>query len=152
MDEKRNARPGEATPERAMMNKGSKTTSSICNSNTDLHRTQEPIEAILRRGEENKLRTSFLTAITGMNKRQLQTEITREREAGVPILSTCRGEGGYFLPAEGEQGQRETEACLRTLRARAIRTLKAVQAIQEAAQSLEGQLTMDDLEGGNHNG
>ena len=145
MSNKKSTRPSAATPERAMTNKGDKTTSPICNFNTDFHRIQS-IEAILRRGEEGKLRTSFLTAITGMSKRQLQAEITKEREAGVPILSTCRGEGGYFLPAEGEQGQKEIEACLRTLRARAIRTLKAVKAIQEATQNLEGQLTIEVLE------
>ncbi len=110
MYEKRNARPDVAAPERAMTNEGQKTTGSVyADSITDSPRKQQPVEALLRKGSENMLRTSFLTAISGMTRRQLQAEIIRERRMGIPILSSCHGEGGYYLPADGEQGRKELE-------------------------------------------
>lgn len=147
MMKKENARPGAATPEQAKQNKEMEITSSICDSITKKPRTQGRIEALLHHGEENALRTSFLCAVTGLSQREVVKEVSRERANGALILSSCRGEGGYFLPSPGERGQRETEACLRTMRARAVKTLQAVYALQKSSQKLTGQLAIDDLKG-----
>ena len=40
--------------------------------------------------------------------RDLQHMVAFERERGALILSTCKG--GYYRPADGEQGQREIAA------------------------------------------
>lgn len=77
---------------------------------------------------------------------KLMTEIAREREAGALILSTCRNGGGYFLPSDGDAGKREIAAFVATLRARALNTLRALKAAREALESLDGQVSIDDVE------
>ena len=145
MIKKENARPGVAAPEQAMFEHTGLVDSVFhCDSITGEQRTQEKIEALLHKGRENSLRTSFLSAVTGLTQRQVVMEVSRERANGVPILSSCRGEGGYYLPADGEQGQRETEECLRTMRSRAVKTLQAVKALAESTQRLEGQLAVSE--------
>lgn len=148
MIEKENARPGVAAPEQASETPARSSTGFPCDFNTGFQRTQGRIEALLHQGQENALRTSFLCAVTGLSQREIVKEVSRERANGALILSTCTGEGGYFLPSPGERGQRETEACLRTMRSRAIQTLQAVHALQKSAQQLTGQLSVADLKGG----
>ena len=105
------------------------------------------VESLLLEGEENATPSSELVRLTGCKSvRELQNQIAHERETGALILSTCRGGGGYFLPAPGEAGQREIAAFVTTLRARALNTLKALKAAREALQSIDGQVTLDDLE------
>lgn len=148
MIEKENARPVGGTTEQASETPALSKTGFHCDSNTGFQRTQGRIEALLHHGEENALRTSFLCAITGLSQREIVKAVSEERKHGAPILSSCRNEGGYFLPSPGERGQRETEACLRTMRSRAIQTLQAVHALQKSAQQLTGQLSVSDLKGG----
>ncbi len=145
MVEKRKTRPGAATLERVEKNTGLVTTGSICDFTTAETRVQGRIEALLHKGENNALRTCFLSAVTGLSPRQVVKEVSTERANGAPILSTCRGDGGYFLPSDGEQGQQETAACLRTMRARAIRTLQAVRDLAAATGCLDGQISINDL-------
>lgn len=103
---------------------------------------------MLLQGEQNALPSGELVRLTGFKSvRELQNEIAREREAGALILSSCRGGGGYFLPAPGEAGQREISAFVATLRARALNTLRVLKAAREALEGLDGQVSLDDLEG-----
>ena len=85
--------------------------------------------------------------LTGLRSvRQLQDEIAREREAGAVILSTCHGRGGYFLPADGDEGREEIAAYLRTLRARALNTLRGMRSALRALEVLEGQECLPGVE------
>ncbi len=103
---------------------------------------------MLLQGEQNAISSTELVRLTGFKSvRELQNEIARERETGALILSTCRNGGGYFLPSPGEAGRREISAFVATLRARAINTLRALKAAREALEGLDGQVSLDDLEG-----
>lgn len=117
-------------------------------STTPTERKQGPIERLLLHGQENAQSVEELAKLAGLRStRELQLQIAREREAGALILSTCRGGGGYFLPSDGEAGQREIGAFVATLRARAINTLRVLKAAREALEGLDGQVSLDDLEG-----
>lgn len=111
-------------------------------------RKQGLIASMLPRGEENAIPSAKLVQLAGVRSaRELQNQIAQEREAGALILSTCRGGGGYFLPSDGEVGKREIAAFVATLRARALNTLRALKAAREALEGLDGQVSLDDLEG-----
>ena len=115
---------------------------------TSVSRKQGLIESLLLQGEENAISSSDLVSMTGVKSvRELQLIIAQEREAGSLILSTCRGGGGYFLPSDGEVGKREIAAFVATLRARALNTLRALKTAREALEGLDGQVSLDDLEG-----
>lgn len=115
---------------------------------TSQPRPQGFIESLLLEGEENAIPSSQLVKMGQFKSvRELQALIAREREAGALILSTCRGGGGYFLPSAGEAGKREIAAFVATLRARALNTLRALKTAREALESVEGQVTLDDIEG-----
>lgn len=107
---------------------------------------------MLRKGEANAMTTADLLRMTGLrNARELRTQIAREREEGFLILSSCRGSGGYYLPAEGAEGRLEIELFCATLRARAVNTLRALQSARKVLGVLEGQLELSgDVEGRVH--
>lgn len=114
-------------------------------STTDGSRRQ--VCELLRHGQRNAVTTGELLKLTGLRSvRQLQDEIAREREAGAVILSTCHGRGGYFLPADGDEGREEIAAYLRTLRARALNTLRGMRSALRALEVLEGQECLPGVE------
>lgn len=148
MTEKRNARPAVGAAGQAV--DGNALTGNFPQDNLIISDAQKQgfVESFLLHGEGNALPSSQLVRLTGFKSvRELQTEIAREREAGALILSTCRGGGGYFLPADGDAGKREIAAFVATLRARALNTLRALKTAREALESVEGQVMLDDLEG-----
>ena len=103
---------------------------------------------MLPQGEGNAVTTNALVKLTGYKSaRDLQNKIAAEREQGYLILSTCRNGGGYFRPADGEQGQQEIARFIQTLKARAINTLVAIKAARKALAQAEGQITLNGLEG-----
>lgn len=148
MNEKRKTRPAVGAAERAeagnaLMGNFPQNNFIIPNS-----RKQGLIESILLQGEKNALPSCELVKLTGFKSvRELQAEVAREREAGALILSTCRGGGGYFLPADGEAGRREISAFVATLRARALNTLRALKTARETLEGLDGQVRLEDLDG-----
>lgn len=98
------------------------------------------VEALLPQGEANAIRTRELVALTGYRTaRALQAEIEAERRRGALILSSVRNGGGYFLPADGEQGREEISAFVRTLDARARKTQLALRSARRALRECEGQ-------------
>ena len=103
---------------------------------------QGRITALLKHGANNAISTQELMQIAGCaSVRQLQKQIEAERNTGALILS--RSEGGYFLPDYGEAGRKEIEEYVRTLRARAINTLRTVRAAKAALRVAEGQLEVE---------
>lgn len=147
MTKRKRAAHGAGTPGRLETATFDRATAFQDNFTTPQPRKQGLVESLLLEGEENATPSSELVRLTGCKSvRELQNQIAHERETGALILSTCRGGGGYFLPAPGEAGQREIAAFVTTLRARALNTLKVLKAAREALQSIDGQVTLDDLE------
>lgn len=62
------------------------------------------------------------------SKRELCSLVERERREGLPVLSTKRGHGGYYLPAD----RTETEACVKRLRTEAA----SINAIADALEDV----------------
>lgn len=61
---------------------------------------------LLPQGETNAVASKMLADMVGVKTvRELQHRVAAERDAGALILSTCKG--GYYRPADGEQGKRE---------------------------------------------
>lgn len=108
----------------------------------------------LPQGEDNAIKAKDLARQCGFKSaRDLQHAIALEREAGALILSTCRHGGGYYRPSDGVAGRQEVAAFMRTLRARAINTLRAIRAAREALERLDGQIELpmtDNGKEGNH--
>lgn len=103
---------------------------------------------LLPKGEEHAIRTSELVHLAGVRSaRELQNRIATERDEGALILSSCRNGGGYYRPSDGEQGQQEIAAFIRTLRARALNTLSAIKTARKALEGIEGQLNLENAEG-----
>lgn len=148
MSRRERAARGAGTPGRLETATFKRATVIQSNFTTPQPQKQGVVETLLLQGEGNALPSNELVRLTGFRSvRELQNEIACEREAGALILSTCRGGGGYFLPSPGEAGQREISAFVATLQARAINTLRILKAAREALESLEGQVSLDDLEG-----
>lgn len=79
----------------------------------------------LHTGKENAISAQDLCTYLGFNStRDLQYEISRERNAGAVILSTCQEGGGYFLPGN----DREVRQFIRTLENRAKNTFAALRS------------------------
>ena len=141
LDRKEKARPAGGTAEQANQEKRRESGNSYFYFNMDGNRGQGngTISDLLLEGAENAIAAKELAKMAGLpNVRQLQEEIARERDAGAVILSTCRNGGGYYLPAEGDTGRREIEEYIRTLKSRALNTLRAIRSAQAALRDLDG--------------
>ena len=105
---------------------------------------QGRIEGLLLHGAENAIPTAQLVILSGFRSaRDMQKAIEFERAHGALILSKGGSGGGYFLPADGEAGQRELFDFIQTLQARALNTLKALRSAKAALQIMPGQLEVD---------
>ena len=100
------------------------------------------VEPFLLHGAENAISTKELQRWTGLGVRDLRAQVAREREAGALILS--RGEGGYFLPDDGEKGRDELRRFVVLMQSEAINTYRATLTAQE---ELKRQI-MEELEDG----
>lgn len=101
MSNKRKARPGAATLERAMEqghpSKKSRASKHHC---TPSAPPGQGIAQFLGRGSENSIPLRDLEALTGMDGRTLRQLIQHERLQGTTILSSsAAGSGGYYLAA-----------------------------------------------------
>ena len=106
----------------------------------DGDRQRGSIETILLQegaiGRPNAVRTSKLVALAGLrDKRILQSKIEAERADGALIISKCSEGGGYYLPA----GRAEVVTFERTLKRRALGTLRSLRAARKALEVMEGQ-------------
>ena len=149
MSTKEKARPAGSATGQADMGNAVTGNIPLTDCITPKSQRQALVYTVLPQGEQNAISSRDLARQCGYKGvRDLQLEISREREAGMLILSTCRGGGGYFRPADGETGRQETAAFVATLRARAYSTLRALRAARRALEGLEGQLTIEtDAEG-----
>ena len=142
----KNARPVVSATERADETAAlSGATVSIANSIIEQIRNQGKIEGLLSHGEQNAIRSADLVNLAGLHSpRELRAEIEKERAGGARILSTGRGDGGYYLPAtDPVQGRAESEAVVRTVHARAVNSQKALKAARRALRECAGQMEVD---------
>lgn len=142
MMQKENARTTAATVERATAETTAcRASIPIFNCTTaDEGRQSKKIEPLLLHGANNAIPSKTLAKMAGCSSvRQLQSVIASERANGALILSTCRNGGGYFLPADGPGGREEIIEYTRTLRARALNTLRALKSARAALATLDGQ-------------
>lgn len=57
-------------------------------------------------GKQNRISAAALLRMTGeKDMRELRNRIRQERMDGALICSTKSGRGGYYLPADAEEGQ-----------------------------------------------
>lgn len=120
---------------------------SISNSedNTTVYKSKPKfIESLLPHGAENAVSTDELLQVTGLcSSRSLKHVVSRERKQGACILSLTNG--GYFLPADGEQGIEERRRFVATIRAKAFHTLEAAKPALDELSMIDGQLSMEEL-------
>ena len=125
---------------------GQAVNSSDFNSSTAGRGFQGRIASLLPAGEENAMRSAEIRAALGIKTtRHLQAEIEYERLHGALILSTCRNHGGYYLPGEGETGQREIADFVRTVSARAHSSLRILRAFRKAMKIPGGQIKLEEM-------
>lgn len=89
----------------------------------------------LHTGKENAISAQDLCIYLGFKStRDLQHEISRERNAGAVILSTCQDGGGYFLPGN----DREVRQFIKTLENRANNTFEALRSARRFLRQQDG--------------
>lgn len=103
------------------------------------------VESILlregARGASHAIRTVELARLAGFsNARGLQAQIEAERTNGALICSRCSNYGGYYIPGS----RAELVAFERTLRRRALGTLRTLKATRRALRVMEGQEVLHD--------
>ncbi len=146
MNAKEKACRGAATPEQAIETRAPRHDTHISQTdyNTFSPKNQYLIEKLLKQGKENVISTERLLELSGAkNIRQLQKQISVERENGALILSSSVG--GYFLPDKGEKGRQEIAEYVRTLQARALNTLKILKAVKASLNICDGQESLEDF-------
>ena len=106
------------------------------------------VERLLHHGEQNAISAQDLLLATGIHsKRELQKQIESERLCGKLILSSTKGQGGYFLPSlDSNQAQRELLAFKKTLWSRAMSTLKVLSPVNRQLRVIRGQISFGGSE------
>ncbi len=79
-------------------------------------------------GAENAVSRRELSALTGIEDRQLRRQIAEERRAGVLILSSSESNGGYYRAASREELQRY----VRSMQSRSREILTVIRTAEEA--------------------
>ena len=94
------------------------------------------IEGLLPVGKENAITTQDLVKLSGCGSaRELQQHIAYEREHGAII---CSGSGrGYWKP----KNRQEIQQFVKTMRNRALSTLKATRGAKKILQTMEERTT-----------
>lgn len=95
---------------------------------------------VLPKGKEQAISGTDLAMQLGFSSvRALQKDIEAAREIGIIILSSSTG--GYYLPGSNE----EIEEFIRTLKARALNTLKTLKHARRYLNETQGQISLDDV-------
>lgn len=84
-------------------------------------------------GAENAVSRRELSALTGIEDRQLRRQIAKERRAGALILSSSEINGGYFKAASREELRRY----VRSMQSRCKEILAVIHTAEEALQHEE---------------
>lgn len=100
------------------------------------------IESLLPRGAENAVSAATLAAQCHMTPRQLRHAVRSARAAGVPVLSSYRRHGGYYLPDTGQKRRQEIDDFCRRCRRRAVRELDQLAPFLRDLKEAAGQLNL----------
>lgn len=93
----------------------------------------------LQFGRRNAIPAKTLMQLLGFrSKRDLQKQIERERNAGLVILADFAG-GGYYRSDDPEELRQFT----RTMNAKAVNTLRALESAERALDAATGQQRME---------
>ena len=95
--------------------------------------TKTSIYDLLPVGAENAVSRRELSALTGIEDRQLRRQIAKERRAGALILSSSEINGGYYKAASREELRRY----VRSMQSRCKEILAVIHAAEEALQHEE---------------
>lgn len=100
------------------------------------------VAPLLGRGIESaRTATELMQDLELHDRRQLRLLIERERAEGALILSSVRGRGGYYLPAEDPvKAREEITGFIHTVHARAVNSQRALRAARRALRECAGQL------------
>lgn len=94
------------------------------------------VESQLMQGHENAIPAQKLCDIIGLSDtRYLRLLVERERQNGALILSTTGQGGGYFLPADGKQGQEEMQRFCSLILSRVSSSMKSIEFIRKELKS-----------------
>lgn len=147
MNTKEKAHPAGSAARRADMGNAVTGNIPLQDCTTPSQPAQASVFDRLPQGEENAIQAKELARQCGFKgARDLQHAIALERETGALILSTCRHGGGYYRPSDGEAGKREINSFVATLASRAINTLRAIKAARRELKTIDGQVTIDQIE------
>lgn len=132
-------RPGEATPERAGVEKQLGAAAIPISNYTNQKAGGQGISSYLSCGAEYGVGLRDLVHITGLPDRVVRQMIQAERLDGVPSLSD--NASGYFLPGNKD----EVGRCVASLRHRANEIFKTANAIERACNrsGIDGQTSLD---------
>lgn len=96
------------------------------------------ISQFLKQGKKNAMSSKDLMRLVGSGTlRELRMQIAIERELGALIISDTRG--GYYLPADGEEGREELSRYVASMTSRAAHIFKATEGAKAALAILDGQ-------------
>lgn len=115
-----------------------------CAQNSTRAGDNQVITPLLLPGAENAISTPELQRITGLDVRSIRSQVSKERASGALILSSSSG--GYYLPAEGEEGRNELQRFIGMIFSKALNTLKAAEPAREALRVPSGQQILEGLE------
>lgn len=93
--------------------------------------TKTSIYDLLPIGAEYAISRRELSALTGIEDRQLRRQIAKERRAGVLILSSSESNGGYYRAASREELQRY----VRSMQSWSKEILTVIRTAEEALQN-----------------
>ena len=97
---------------------------------------------ILSTGRENAMPGAELAARVGFESvRALRQDISQSRRAGQPICSTTQAGGGYYMAAN----RGELLQFVQSMEHRIKNTACAITALRRQLDTIEGQMTMDDI-------
>lgn len=96
------------------------------------------IAELLGQGADNVTSNATLQTLTGLSHREIVAAVSHERKQGIPILSTTKGNGGYYMPnEEPEEALKELRACICTIERRAKNSFIGLQALKKEAERLD---------------
>lgn len=131
MTNSKNARPdGGASEQAAGCNRACQQSRKQYNTG---HEKKASIYDLLPVGAENAISRRELSALTGIEDRQLRRQIAQERRAGALILSSSESNGGYYRAASRAELQRY----VRSMQSRSREILAVIRAAEEALQREE---------------
>ena len=101
------------------------------------------IESLLMQGRENAISAQKLCDIIGLSDtRHLRLLVERERQDGALILSYSGQGGGYYLPADGEQGREEMRQFCSLMLSRVSSSIQSTEFIRKALKQNPCQLDL----------